>query len=64
MIDAGYQQPVKYNLTVAREVFKQVDTAERLQPPTLLSSVLGTYATRWGGKVIKSGEWACLGCML
>lgn len=66
MIDAGYQQPVKYNLAVAREVFKQVDTAERLQPPTLLSSVLGTYATRWGGggEVIKSGEWARLGCML
>jgi hypothetical protein len=30
VIDAEYQQPVKYNLAVVREVFKQVDTAERL----------------------------------
>jgi hypothetical protein len=64
VIDAGYQQPVKYNFAVAREVFKQVYTMERLQPRTSLGSVLGTYATRWGSEVIKSWEWARLGCML
>ena len=69
LLDAAYQQPVKYNLAVAREVLKHVYTAERLQPPTSLSSVLGTYATLWGRarsvgywrEVVKSGEWARLG---
>ncbi|KAI0245503.1 hypothetical protein BJV78DRAFT_371218 [Lactifluus subvellereus] len=65
----SYQQPVKYNFAVAREVLKQVYTAERLQPPTSLGSVLGTYATLWGRarsvgywrEVVKSGEWGRLG---
>ncbi|KAH9046131.1 hypothetical protein EDB84DRAFT_1586989 [Lactarius hengduanensis] len=45
----SYQQPVRYNLSVAREVLKHVYTAERLQPPTSL------------GAVVASGEWARLG---
>ena len=69
LFDAAYQQPVKYNFAVAREVLKQVYTAERLQPPTSLGSVLGTYAALWGRarsvgywrEVVKSGEWARLG---
>ena len=68
-MDAAYQQPVKYNFAVAREVLKHVYTAERLQPPTSLGSVLWTYATLWGRarsvgywrEVVKSGEWARLG---
>ncbi|KAH9063582.1 hypothetical protein EDB87DRAFT_1673362 [Lactarius vividus] len=51
----SYQQPVRYNLSVAREVLKHVYTAERLQPPTSLGAVFGTYGTLWGG------EWARLG---
>jgi len=67
--DAAYQQPVRYNLSVAREVPKHVYTAERLQPPTSLGAVLGTYGTLWGRarsvaywrQVVTSGEWARLG---
>ncbi|KAN0126126.1 hypothetical protein V8E53_015378 [Lactarius tabidus] len=65
----SYQQPVKYNLSVAREVLKHVYTAERLQPPASLGAVMGTYGTLWGRarsiaywrKVVASGEWARLG---
>jgi hypothetical protein len=42
---AAYQQPVKYNLAVAHEVLKHVYADERLQPPTSLGAVLGTYGT-------------------
>ena len=69
MFDAAYRQPVKYSLSVAREVLKHVYTAKRLQPPTSFSSVLGTYATLWGRarsvgywhEIVKRGEWARLG---
>ncbi len=65
----AYQQPVRYNLSVAREVLKYVYTAERLQPPTSLGAVLGTYGTLWSSatsiahwrRVVTSGEWARLG---
>ncbi|KAH9050356.1 hypothetical protein EDB83DRAFT_2399960 [Lactarius deliciosus] len=65
----SYQQPVRYNLSVAREVLKHVYTAERLQPPTSLGAVFGTYGTLWGRarsvaywrQVVASGEWARLG---
>jgi len=65
----SYQQPVRYNLSVAREVLKHVYTAERLQPPTSLGAVLGAYGTLFGRarsieywrKVVTSGEWARLG---
>ena len=54
---------------MAREVLKHVYTAERLQPPTSLGAVMGTYGTLWGRarsfaywrKVVASGEWARLG---
>ena len=65
----AYQQPVQYNLAVAREVLKHVYTAERLQPPTSLSAVFGTYGTLWARarslgywrEVVRSGEYAHLG---
>jgi len=65
----SYQQPVKYNLAVAREVLKHVYAAERLQPPSSLGAVLGTYGTLWGRarsigywrEVVRSGEYARLG---
>jgi len=65
----AYQQPVKYNLAVAREVLKHVYTAERLRPPTSLGAVFGTYGTLWGRarsfgywrEVVRSGEYARLG---
>ena len=66
---AAYQQPVKYNLAVAREVLEHVYAAERLQPPTSLGAVLGTYGTLWARarsvgywrEVVRSGEYARLG---
>ena len=69
MPPSAYQQPVRYNLSVAREVLKHVYTAERLQPPTSFGAVMGTYGTLWGRarsvaywrKVVASGEWARLG---
>jgi len=65
----SYQQPVRYNLSVAREVLKHVYTAERLQPPTSLGAALGTYGTllararsvAYWRQVVTSGEWARLG---
>jgi len=65
----AYQQPVKYNLAVAREVLKYVYTAERLRPPTSLGAVFGTYGTLWGRarslgywrEVVRNGEYARLG---
>ncbi|KAI0293002.1 hypothetical protein B0F90DRAFT_1920145 [Multifurca ochricompacta] len=58
-----------YNLSVVREVLKQIYTAERLQPPSSLGAVLGSYSTLWSRtrsisywrEIIKSGEWARLG---
>ncbi len=64
---AAYQQPVKYNLAVAREVLKHVHAAERLQPPTSLVAVLGMCGTLWARavgywrEVVRSGEYARLG---
>ena len=66
---AAYQQPIKYNFAVTREVLKHIYTAERLQPPTSLGAVLGTYSTLWARArsigywrdVVRSGEYARLG---
>jgi hypothetical protein len=66
---AAYQQPIKYNFAVTREILKHVYTAERLQPPTSLGAVLGTYSTLWARArsigywrdVVRSGEYARLG---
>ncbi|KAI0280711.1 hypothetical protein BGY98DRAFT_304141 [Russula aff. rugulosa BPL654] len=65
----SYQQPIKYNFAVTREILKHVYTAERLQPPTSLGATLGTYSTLWARArsigywrdVVRSGEYARLG---
>jgi F-type H+-transporting ATPase subunit g len=54
---------------VTREILKHIYTAERLQPPTSLGAVLGTYSTLWARArsigywrdVVRSGEYARLG---
>ena len=54
---------------MTREVLKHIYTAERLQPPTSLGAVLGTYSTLWARarsigywrEVVRSGEYARLG---
>jgi len=66
---AAYQQPVKYDLAVAREVLKHVYAAEHLHLSTSLGAILGTYGTLWARarsvgywrEVVRSGEYACLG---
>jgi len=58
-----------YNLTVARELLKQVYVAERLQPPTDLAVVRSAYSTLWSRAsnpaywrgILNSGEWTKVG---
>jgi len=61
----SYRQPVMYNLSVARELLKQVYVKERLQPPTNLGVVRSAYSelwsratnpTYWRG-ILNNGEW-------
>ena len=66
---AAYRQPLTYNLSVTREVLKQIYVAERLQPPTSVSQVTSAYLTLWRRaaspsywrEVARSGEWARIG---
>lgn len=63
---SAYRQPVMYNLSVARELLKQVYVAERLQPPTDFAAVRSAYSTLWSRAssqaywrgILSSGEWA------
>ncbi|OBZ72338.1 hypothetical protein A0H81_07348 [Grifola frondosa] len=65
----AYRQPLQYNFSVAREILKQVYTAERLQPPTSLSTITSVYSTLWSRAIspaywrqlVRSGEWAKVG---
>jgi len=65
----SYRQPVVYNLSVARELLKQVYVAERLQPPTDLAVLRNAYSTLWSRAsspaywrgILNSGEWAKVG---
>ncbi|KAF5380517.1 hypothetical protein D9615_004743 [Tricholomella constricta] len=42
----AYREPLVYNLSVAREVLKQIYRTEGLAPPSL-STVQGAYKTLW-----------------
>ena len=65
----AYRQPLMYNLSVGRELVKQVYVAERLQPPASVSTVTEAYSTLWARakspqywrQVAQSGEWARIG---
>lgn len=65
----AYRQPLTYNLTVARELLKQVYVAERMQPPTSVNTVLNAYSTIWARvtnptywrEIVRSGDWAKIG---
>ena len=58
-----------YNLSVAREFLKQVYVAERLQPPTNLSTIQNAYSTIWSRAsspsywkdIFRTGEYAKIG---
>ena len=43
----AYRKPLLYNLSVGRELLKQVYIAERLQPPTNISTIKSAYSTLW-----------------
>ncbi|KAF7966735.1 hypothetical protein HWV62_37259 [Athelia sp. TMB] len=43
----SYRDPLVYNVKVTRELLKQVYLAERLQPPTSLSTIQSAYKTIW-----------------
>jgi hypothetical protein len=44
-INPAYRKLVKYNLAMAREALKHAYAVERLQPPTSLGAIPGTYGT-------------------
>jgi F-type H+-transporting ATPase subunit g len=58
-----------YNLSVTRALLKQVYIAERLQPPTSLSTIQSAYSTIWARasnpeywrQAAKNGELARVG---
>ncbi|KIJ91747.1 hypothetical protein K443DRAFT_685758 [Laccaria amethystina LaAM-08-1] len=64
----SYKQPLLYNLSVTKEVLKQIYVAEALQPPTL-SAVRQAYESIWYqvsrsgalGKLVRDGEVARVG---
>ncbi|PPR02169.1 hypothetical protein CVT24_011357 [Panaeolus cyanescens] len=64
----SYKQPIVYNLSVAKELVKQVYVAEGLKPPTL-AAFRSAYAEIWtqlttagfARRVTQNGEWAQLG---
>ncbi|THG93385.1 hypothetical protein EW145_g8391, partial [Phellinidium pouzarii] len=43
----SYREPLVYNLSVGRELLKQIYIAERLAPPTSFSAVTSVYQTLW-----------------
>ena len=43
----AYRDPLIYNLSVTRELLKQVYITERLRPPTSLSTIQSAYSTLW-----------------
>ncbi|KAI0723695.1 mitochondrial ATP synthase g subunit-domain-containing protein, partial [Fomitopsis betulina] len=65
----SYREPLLYNFAVAREFLKQVYIAERLQPPTSLSTLQNVYSTLWSRasnpaywrELVRSGEWTKVG---
>ena len=69
MLFVAYREPLLYNFAVAREFLKQVYVAERLQPPTSLSTLQSAYSTLWSRatnpaywrELVRSGEWAKVG---
>ncbi|SAM76056.1 related to ATP20-subunit G of mitochondrial F1F0-ATP Synthase [Ustilago bromivora] len=55
----GYSEPIKYNLSVASNIAKQVYVAEGLAPPTSLNTILSAYRQIWS-KASDKGYWAQL----
>ncbi|TFK50161.1 hypothetical protein OE88DRAFT_1632117 [Heliocybe sulcata] len=65
----SYKEPLLYNLSVAREILKQVYVAERLQPPNSWSTITNAYSTIYARasnpaywrEIFRNGDWARIG---
>ncbi|SPO22726.1 related to ATP20 - subunit G of mitochondrial F1F0-ATP Synthase [Ustilago trichophora] len=55
----GYSEPIKYNLSVAGNIAKQVYIAEGLAPPTSLHSITSAYRHIWS-KIADKSYWTQL----
>ncbi|TKY85147.1 hypothetical protein EX895_006227 [Sporisorium graminicola] len=55
----GYSEPIKYNLSVASSIAKQVYVAEALAPPTSFQSITSAYRQIWS-KATDASYWAQL----
>ena len=66
---AAYREPVVYNLSVARELAKQVYIAENLAPPRSFSTVTEVYKNAFARardpsfwrEIMANGSWAKIG---
>ncbi|KAF5327478.1 hypothetical protein D9619_005135 [Psilocybe cf. subviscida] len=64
----SYRQPIVYNLSVTKEVLKQIYVKEGMSPPSL-DAVRAAYSSLWAqvsnpqilGHLVKSGEIARVG---
>ena len=58
-----------YNLSVGREILKQVYLAERLQPPTSVNAITSAYKSIWSNainpaywrEILRTGEYKRVG---
>ncbi|CCF54932.1 hypothetical protein NDA11_003760 [Ustilago hordei] len=65
----GYSEPIKYNLSVASNIAKQVYVAEGLAPPTSLNTILSAYRQIWSkasdkaywAQLLTKGDWKHVG---
>ncbi|SOV07059.1 related to ATP20 - subunit G of mitochondrial F1F0-ATP Synthase [Ustilago sp. UG-2017a] len=65
----GYSEPIKYNLSVASNIAKQVYVAEGLAPPTSLNTILSAYRQIWSkasdkaywAQLLTKGDWKRVG---
>jgi hypothetical protein len=65
----GYRAPLSYNLSVARELLKQVYIAERLQPPLSPQTWANAYTTlaqratnpNYWREILNNGEYVKVG---
>lgn len=65
LIVAAYREPIVYNLSVIREIGKQVYIQEKLAPPTQPQVIRSAYEdfyrkasdASWWRSILESGEW-------
>lgn len=66
---SAYRDPVSYNLSVAREVLKQLYVTEKLAPPTSFAEIRSAYTSMfeqarqpsYWRELLQNGGWAKIG---